>query len=431
MASSFGSWLRSIPILNRFNQGHSWLPLSFAGNGFSFKKITDRQAVEDGYMGNLNWYAIVKKAAEGAASLPYSIQVKSGEEWIEVDKENDSVAQFFYNPNQDQTLIDLLEAAFIYYYTTGEAFFVAPQEAIGFNSKEVKTIPPELMKIKMETDDIMSDVSLYEIHQPNGSIEKLTPLEVCHMRMFNPSVEGFKVRNGLSPLQAAYNKLRASNNQATGQAVYFENRGISTIVSPTGGAAGVVMAKSDKKAIDEATSQRVGGSHKVNGVITVTSPVQTSQLGSSASDMQMLEQGTSMLRELCNALFMPSEMFNDPDNKTHANRKEAVKTMYHDVFLPAANRFMRAYEKAIIKPYGLRENGKEYRITVDTSKIEALQPDPFEKKRMLLDEVERGVISRNEYREAIGREPLTNDGMDEPTVQQRIYTVNPSMGENS
>ena len=128
---------------------------------------------------------------------------------------------------------------------------------------------------------------------------------------------------------------------------------------------------------------------------------------------------------------MPSEMFNDPDNKTHANRKEAVKTMYHDVFLPAANRFMRAYEKAIIKPYGLRENGKEYRITVDTSKIEALQPDPFEKKRMLLDEVERGVISRNEYREAIGLEPLTNDGMDEPTVQQRIYTVNPSMGENS
>lgn len=424
MALSFRDWFRGlsktkIPAFNWF--------FSLRGNNFTFKKLDDRSAIESGYMGNLNVYAIIKKASEGVATLPYVIEKKNGQEWEQVSAEDNEVANFFFNPNKDQTIIDLLEQQMVYYFTTGEAYFISETEAIGFNGERVVGVPSEIMSVKLVDDqDYMSEIAAYKMETGRGQ-KKLDPSEVCHLRMFNPSIEGFKSRDGLSPLQAAYYKLNASNNQAVGQSEYFENRGISSIISPNAQAAanGMTLLKKDKEQIDQAFRSRVGGAQKVNGAITTTSPVTVQQLGTSASDMQMLEQGSQFLRELCNAIFMPSEMFNDPDNKTHANRKEAVKTMYNDVFLPNAMRFMRAYEKKIIKPYGLRADGGEYRIRVDKDKIEALKVDPFEKKKMLLEEVRSGVITRNEYRAMCEREELPIEGMDRPTVQNQVNQVNP------
>jgi len=406
-----------------------FVPLS--GKDSTYSKLSDKDAIREGYLTNLNWYAITKKAAEGVAMIPYKVEVKTGGKWEEVNPEQNEVANFFFNPNEDQTIGELLEAAMVFYYNTGEAFFINEMESIGFNGQKVVTVPPELICIYLESDSILSNISKYELREPNGLTKDFTPLEVCHLRMFNPEVEAFKKRNGMSPLQAAYNKLRASNNQALGQSSYFENRGTSTIISPQGGANGLAMTKTDKEDIDRATRARMGGSQNVNGVITTMTPVQATQLGTSASDMQMLEQGSAMLRELCNAIFMPSEMFNDPDNKTHANRREAIKTMYNDVFIPGANRFIRSYERTIIKPYGLRSDGKEYRISIDKEKIDALNPDPFEAKRLALQEVDSGTITRNEYREMFGRDKSEAEGMDEPSVRQANYSVNPEVKENT
>ena len=383
------------------------------GSSFSFSQLSDAKAIKHGYMGNLNIYAIIKKASEGVATLPYALEKKNGENW-EIVTDGD-LHRFVFEPNDEQTLTDLLEASMVFYFANGEAYYVASQEAVGFNADQVYTIPPELMTPKLQDkNEFLSPVESYKFR--DGNVTKtFMPSEVCHLYMFNPSVQGFKERNGLSPLQAAWNKLQASNNQATGQAEYFENRGISTIISSQGGNTGLMMTKEEKKNLDAGFRSRVGGAEKVNGVIVTPTPIQTSQLGSSASDMQMLEQGSALLRELCTAYFMPSEMFNDPENKTHANRKEAVKTLYNDVFIPNAERWLRSYNKKFVRPMGERLDGGEYRIRILKDEIDSLKPDVFEIRRQAREDAKAGIITRNEAREEIGYMPIEDEAMNTTT----------------
>lgn len=175
-----------------------FVPLS--GKDYTYSKISDKDAIREGYLTNLNWYAITKKAAEGVAMIPYKVEVKTSSEWEEVSPEQNEVANFFFNPNEDQTIGELLEAAMVFYYNTGEAFFINEMESIGFNGQKVFTVPPELMCIYLESDSILSEISKYELREPNGLTRDFMPSEVCHLRMFNPEVEAFKKRNGMSPL---------------------------------------------------------------------------------------------------------------------------------------------------------------------------------------------------------------------------------------
>jgi len=399
----FKDWwrtLRSEPTFRNF-----FLPL---GTSFSYNSISDRQAVELGYMSNLNIYAIVKKAAEGVAFLPFGLYEERNGELIEITE--GQVYDLVFYPNQDQTLAEYLEAQMAFYFLNGEAYFIAPSE-IGFMPERLIGTPPELMKIVLENqNDLLSEVRSYQFTN-RGSVQKFMPHEVMHLRMFNPSVDSMLYRNGLSPLQAAWNKLEASNNQATAQAWYFKNRGVSNLISGEGGSTGLVLTEKDRKAVEEATRQDLGGAHRANSVITIGSPARVQQLGAAASDMQMIEQGSQLLRELCTAYFMPSEMFNDPENKTHANREEAVKTLYNDVFIPNAKRFLYGYKRKFLSRWG-QMDGKKYLIKIKTAEIEALNPSPQEIRLQAREDVKAGIITPNEARQEIGYEPLTGEQYD-------------------
>ena len=57
-------------------------------------------------------------------------------------------------------------------------------------------------------------------------------------------------------------------------------------------------------------------------------------MGLSPVDLQLLESEKITLRELCNVYGVNSALFNDPDNKTYNNMKEAKKEMLTQVVLP-------------------------------------------------------------------------------------------------
>jgi len=72
-------------------------------------------------------------------------------------------------------------------------------------------------------------------------------------------------------------------------------------------------------------------------------------------DFQLLESEKITLRELCNVYGVNSALFNDPDNKTYNNMKEAKKEMLTQVVLPELVLLRDAFNR-----FFANEMGKDY-----------------------------------------------------------------------
>ena len=410
-------------ILDRFSNINKLFSASLfsLGRTFKYNDLTDQDALKYGYMSNLDYYSIVTKAASGVKNLPIKLyEVDARGEYIEVTQ--GEVHDYIFNPNDDQTLGELFEQEVIYRLVNGESFFYAPRPSLGFIDGNIYAVPPQAVTVVLESKSLFSPVKGYIIDNCGTQI-KATPDEMLHVRMTNPSLDGMEKRNGLSPLQAGQYKLKGSNNNAEAAAWYFENRGVSNIISGENPATGIALTPRDKAALEAANMDIFGGASKMNRIITTKGPVTVNQLGSSPSDLQMLERDKQYLRDLCNLIFMPSELFNDPENKTHANRREAVKTLYYDVLIPNCEALLHGYRRKFLADWSKRNN-KRYDLQVDVSEIHALQPTPMEKREQIRADVNAGIISRNEAREEQGWTPLNIPEMDIPTIQSSEKPVN-------
>jgi len=413
--TNFRSWFRSR------NQPQVFQNLFYSlSNAFSKTSLSDKQAIEEGYLSNDVWYSVVSNIAENVSSLPIALYEKDAKGELTKITSGEIFEQIF-DPNADQTFRELLEEQAIFLCNTGEAYFFTPVRSTGFKAKSVIPVPPELVKVKLTSESIFAGVKHYEI-QDNGKTKIVQPEEILHIRLPNPSIQGRKSRNGLSPLQAGYNRLMASNQNAVGQASYFKNRGVSTILSATGGAHGLILGDDDRKAIDQANVDRLGGANKMNKVITVGTPMSKIELGASSSDMKMIEHDIQFLRALCNLLHLPSQLFNDPQGKTYNNMKEARIAAYLNCYIPKAKLFLEGYERTILKSYNT--DSTKYCLKIKMDEIEALQPDPFEAKKLAQEEVMKGLKTRNEYRMQFNQEAIDLEEMDIPSVQQAAIPIN-------
>lgn len=395
------------------------------GGSAKYQKVTDQQAITLGYLTNADFYSVASKVAEAAATLPYSLYRKNSDGERERITEGD-LYNLIFMPNEQQTFGELIEEQVIYALTNGESYYYAPDTPIGFLPDQIISLPPELIT-KNLTDEtsILSRVQSYTLNDTTPII--IAPEDMLHVLRVNPSVEGKRRKNGLSPLQAGWNKLNANNNNAIAESWYFENRGVSNLISGAGTAAaqGVHMTTEGKAQLDEALRGRLGGAHKANGTIVVKSAVDVQQLGASSSDMQMIEHDVQRLRDICNLISVPSELFNDPDNKTHANRREALKTFYTEAVIPAAQMQLRGYERKWIRQQSLRD-GVEYVLEIDKEQIMSLQPSPMEERKQNREDVKAGIISAQEARVRNGEQRYEGDGaeeMDIPRVQTNTIPI--------
>ena len=94
----------------------------------------------------------------------------------------------------------------------------------------------------------------------------------------------------------------------------------------------------------------------------------------SSTDLQIIESGVFKLRQLCNIYAVDSSLFNDPANKTYNNRTEATKSFYNEAVIPAVNRIIKGLNSWLLAPFS-EDTGVKYRLSIDTSQIEALQKD--------------------------------------------------------
>ena len=348
-------------------------------NGFRYEtQYQDDKLVNEGYISNVDVYAVVKKLCEVGSDVPFVVESLNGDEW-EVD-EDSSLNKLLEQPNEDYTGKDFRFNSLLYLLNTGDIFWNKLQGAFDIVTS-LDLLPSNLVEIDLDYRNLPKQI-VYENFDGTESIYGLD--DVIHVRYFNPGRDGLYSHRGLSPLQAAYNSLKASNNRQTAQAHIYENRGATNLISS---GSDVALMPTEREEIQKQTDKILGGAKNFNKSIVSTKNLTVTPLGMSATDLKLIEAKDLDLRDICNAFAVPSNMFNDKSASTESNVKTDLKKFYTDAVIPNNEKIISAFNKMIVPAYSVFEN-KQLRIVQDTSGIEALQAD----KKM---EAEKDAIQIN------------------------------------
>lgn len=412
---SFLSWVKGLGDQSRLSNTQSFFYNQ--NGGFNFKGLSDAKAMEM-YVSAAAIYSVVKTCADGVRDLPIVLAIDKGDE-LEPVKSGEA-HDFIFKPNDQQTLSELWELQALYYFINGEFYNYHKVDSVGFLGETI-SLPPETMKVILDKQNsLLSSVQGYEF--TDGGVKETIEKELInHTMMTNPTLSGRRTRNGLSPLQSGFSLANAAVNTETFISWYFENRGVSSLISGSGDPTMSLQDK-DKKALRNAFRNDIGGAERANGVEIIGSPVTVNQLNASSTDMQTVQQYNKTVERIAALYNLPAPLVQINENSTYNNVIEATKKGYTECYIPTAQKFIDGYDRNELKMLSERD-GVKYVMYVDKDKIEALQPNPFERKKSLQEEVKIGAITRNEYRVATGRELSTEKEMDVPSIQNNLIPV--------
>lgn len=337
-------------------------------NGFKYGEISDDRLINEGYASNTHLFSIINKIKNLSSNGIYKVMVETPD-GLEEDTESD-LYQLLQKPNDYQTFDEWLDSTLTMLTVTGDNFILG-NTSIGFGSKimNIETLPSNITEVLVSNSTY--NVLGYEVSL-NGRNVKYNTDEVYHGKLYNPTICGLEGHRGMSPLQAGYRTLVADNELVTAEASFYMNKGVSGIIS--NGSEVNSIGLEEAKQIDEALRQKLGGSHKSNGVITTGANVNYTAIGMSPSDMQMLQSGDIKLRNLCMLYGLDSKLFGDPKASTYNNFSEAQKGAWTNCIIPYNNRIV-GYLNDFVTPTHSAADNRNYTIVYDTSHIEDLQKD--------------------------------------------------------
>lgn len=130
-------------------------------------------------------------------------------------------------------------------------------------------------------------------------------------------------------------------------------------------------------------------------------------------DLEILASLNLTQRKIASIYGVSSELLNDPENKTQANKKEARRGLYMDAVIPQMERVYAELNRWLTQPYRDNEgiqrparfNSKKYHIDYDVGAIEALSEDMAKKVEWLN---RAWWLTLNERREATDFEQSEN-----------------------
>jgi len=388
MAFSFKSLIPSFGKKNQTVtlQQHSTTLLKQIGDFFSYG-IGQKGANQyvKAFGSNPLVYMIINRIAFTSGSINRVANDKNGKRL-----ENSQLLDLINNPNPSQGRIELYETIGQYVNATGNAYI----RIQGVGAKELIVLPSNKVEIKV---DNLGLVTGYELTRIDGSKITIPAEEILHIRTSNiVNIDNTDGYYGLSPLQAAWLIVRSSEEIFNAEASIFKNRGIIGILTNE---TDVPMMPKDRERLQDQFNDEVGGSDRFNSIKISNTKLKYIQTGMSPSDLKLLDGILNKLRLLCSVYGLNSVLFNDQVSSTYNNQDAAAKDAYINTYIPLANKIDRELSRFLNTNLGTDEY-----ITIDTDDIEILKGINKEHTESLSIQLEDGVISIEEYREALNRD---------------------------
>lgn len=204
---------------------------------------------------------------------------------------------------------------------------------------------------------------------------------------------------GTSKIVAAATYLSVMDKGIRREDTALENGGVATIITPKPDNISGVPRKSDVDQLE----REFNHTKNVNRTKMLPTPVETHQLGNKPVDLDILTSHKEAITLLCFLYQIPVDLYYGQSK--YENAKEAKKTIYEQNAIPMCNEFA----EDLLNFLGL---SREYKLEVDTQKIDVLQEKPSD----TLDALGKMCASLNERREVMGYDPIEEDYADKPMI---------------
>lgn len=357
-------------------------------DGFIKPKQNEQKLLDDGYGSNVTVFAIIKRIADAGADIP---KVLVTEEDPTNPITEGEVFDMFQTPGVMQgevlTQFDYFEALITYLLGSGNTYQHI-LKAIGFGElpQRMEILPSGLMA-PLQNRSFRTPVLGYKFTDKSQTVP-FGAEEIMHTKYVNPTRQGLSSLEGLSPLQAALFSMTGSNDI---------QKAISIMVKHQG-ARGILTNKSERlqdpeelEVLTSKVNENVLGVKNFNKIHATGEDMDYLQIGMSSNDLKIIESGVLTDRQLCNAYGVSSRLFNDPANSTFNNVKEANKAMYQNAVLPTLNKILEDINRFWLGPWS-EQDGVTYKLTLDLSKVDALQADQkteAEKDKLKMEGVDK------------------------------------------
>lgn len=184
--------------------------------------------------------------------------------------------------------------------------------------------------------------------------------------------------------------------------------------------AGILPLKAGQKEEVQKDFSKYGLTGQPFQIIITDAALKWQNMGYPTKDLMLFEEIEDDINRLCDAYGWPPQLIARTKDVTFDNKKEGMKEAYRDTIIPESKQRMEQFSAAII-PEGLN-----LVITRDYSEVEVLQEDrkhQAEARRALNEalkiEYYAGLITKNDWLEALGMDRRTDPGFDDyyaPTI---------------
>lgn len=341
---------------------------SFSASGM----LADDVLIDEGYASNTDVYAIISKLCEMSSDVPFVVEklVDEKNDIWEVDTDS-MLNDVIHNPSDDLTEKEFRYRTMLFLLSTGDFFWKKVEGGYSL-CRKLDILESNLVDFNL---DFSNEIKYIEYNSVEGKLTKINPKEVLHGLYYNPSLEGIRGKRGMSPLNAAYNSLAASNDRLTAMAHLYKNRGATNIISS---GSDIVLDEDEREELQKNTDKILGGAKNFNKSIVTAANVNVNQVGMNANDLELVRSADLLLRDICKAFNVPSTMFSDQSASTLDNLKVGERLIYTNAIIPNNNKLVTIYNKEIVPAYEKYEN-KKLRVRQLTDDIEALQSIELDK----------------------------------------------------
>jgi len=358
-------FLNNLGLFDRIDDNKAYQSYSYQGGNFSFNSYDENYAIEKGYCGNADLYAIINKIATTGSNIPldlYEINADGEKELVTSGELYDLLKQ----PNRLQTINEFVQENLMHLLLSGNSY-VSGYRSLGMGDqiREINNLPSQFIDI--ESGDMANPIKAYWYQETYNT--KFDVEDICHVRYPNPSGENRLY--GLSPMKAGSNVLQSSNNTYDAKGNIIKNHGVSGILTNNSERN---LRPADAKKMQDGWDALSTNPKKYGRTLVTSAKLQFIQMGLSPSDLQLIESGIIDLRTLCNIYSVPSQLFNDVSGTTFNNMASAKKSLYTEAVLPNLNLFLSNFNNWFIYSWSKAEN-KNYCLEANLDSIEVLQAD--------------------------------------------------------
>jgi len=351
----------------------------------------------EGYQQNIIVYRCVRLIAEAAASVGFKLTKG------DTELSQHPLLLLLDRPNLVRSRYELFTAYYSYLLLSGNSYLLRCGPDSG-PPREIYSIRPDRIKVVPGQTELPSRYD-YEVEGrviDRYDIDPLTGDSVIkHSRLWNPLDDW----HGMSPLKAAALSVDQHNETGKHNLSLLQNgaapKGAWTFKPTDAQGKRAVLTAEQRQSVKEDIDRAFRGSANAGKSPLMEGDFSWTQLGLTPSDMDWANLKNMSTTDIAMAYGVPPQLVGVQGSLTFANFEQARLALYEDAVLPLIER-----GEADLNEWLVPQFNEDLVISYNKESIPALAERRAIVMERSIKAVTAGLLSRNEGREEIGREPV-------------------------